>query len=65
MSVYNNFTNRIIYNKFLNLCDKCLIICIFNSFCGCCMLNDTDKKNHKNSEDYDSHIIEIDEYNNV
>ena len=59
ISVYTNFINKIMCNNFLNLCDKCFIICFFNPFFT---INNTDNKNHrKNNEDYDSYIIEINE----
>jgi hypothetical protein len=63
ISKYYNFINKIMSNNLLNLCDKCFIICFLNSFCSCFMMSEP--LNKKNSEDYDSHIIEIDKFNNA
>ena len=66
ISAYMNFISKIINNNLLNCCDKCFIICFLNSCFMCSIVNDTNTKSHKkNSEDFDSHIIEIDKFNNV
>lgn len=62
ISTYINFINKIMSNNLLNLCDKCFIICFFNSLYTCFMMCNADNKNQKKySEDYDSYIIEINE----
>jgi len=62
ISAYMNFLSKIINNNLLNYCDKCFIICFLNSCYMWSMVNDTDNKSYKkNSEDFDSYIIEINE----